>query len=51
MDFPIPDKGYLAGVKKLCEKYGTLYIADETQTGLMRLEKCGALSTRALFRI
>ena len=34
--FPIPDKGYLAGVKKLCEKYGTLYIADETQTGLMR---------------
>ena len=37
--FPIPDKGYLAGVKKLCEKYGTLYIADETQTGLMRTGK------------
>ncbi|WP_294586429.1 aspartate aminotransferase family protein [uncultured Ruminococcus sp.] len=37
--FPIPDKGYLAGVKKLCEKYGTLYIADEVQTGLMRTGK------------
>lgn len=49
--FPIPDKGYLAGVKKLCEKYGTLYIADETQTGLMRTGKCGALNTRASFRI
>lgn len=37
--FPIPDEGYLAGVKKLCDKYGALYIADEVQTGLMRTGK------------
>jgi putrescine aminotransferase len=36
--FPMPDEGYLPGVKALCEKYGTLYVADEVQTGLMR---CG----------
>jgi acetylornithine/succinyldiaminopimelate/putrescine aminotransferase len=34
--FPMPKEGYLPGVKALCEKYGTLYIADEVQTGLMR---------------
>ncbi len=34
--FPMPNPGYLAGVKRLCEKYGSLYIADEVQTGLMR---------------
>src|SRR5947209_19850810 len=34
--FPLPAPGYLAGVKKLCERYGALYIADEVQTGLMR---------------
>ncbi len=34
--FLVPDDGYLHGVKKLCEKYGTLYIADEVQTGLGR---------------
>lgn len=34
--FPMPLPGYLAGVKKLCERYGALYIADEVQTGLMR---------------
>lgn len=37
--FKMPDPGYLSGVKKLCDKYGTLYIADEVQTGLMRTEK------------
>ncbi len=37
--FMIPDEGYLANVKKMCEKYGTLYIADEVQTGLMRTGK------------
>ena len=36
--FPMPDAGYLPAVKALCEKYGSLYIADEVQTGLMR---CG----------
>ena len=34
--FPLPDPGYLLGVKELCERYGALYIADEVQTGLMR---------------
>ena len=34
--FPLPEPGYLEAVKKLCEKYDALYIADEVQTGLMR---------------
>ncbi len=34
--FPLPDPGYLEAVKKLCEEYDALYIADEVQTGLMR---------------
>ena len=34
--FPLPEPGYLKGVKRLCERYGALYIADEVQTGLMR---------------
>jgi acetylornithine/succinyldiaminopimelate/putrescine aminotransferase len=34
--FPMPKEGYLTGVKRLCEKYDALYIADEVQTGLMR---------------
>jgi len=34
--FPMPNEGYLKSVKRLCEKYETLYIADEVQTGLMR---------------
>ncbi len=38
--FPMPHEGYLPSVKKLCERYDALYIADEVQTGLMR---CGNL--------
>jgi acetylornithine/succinyldiaminopimelate/putrescine aminotransferase len=38
--FPMPHEGYLPTVKKLCERYGALYIADEVQTGLMR---CGEM--------
>jgi len=34
--FPLPADGYLSGVKKLCETYGTLFLADEVQTGLGR---------------
>jgi len=34
--FPLPEPGYLQAVKRLCERYGALYIADEVQTGLMR---------------
>jgi acetylornithine/succinyldiaminopimelate/putrescine aminotransferase len=34
--FPIPEPGYLPGVRALCERHGALYIADEVQTGLGR---------------
>lgn len=34
--FPMPADGYLNRIKSMCEQYGTLYIADEVQTGLMR---------------
>jgi acetylornithine/succinyldiaminopimelate/putrescine aminotransferase len=34
--FPLPRPGYLENVKRLCEQYEALYIADEVQTGLMR---------------
>jgi acetylornithine/succinyldiaminopimelate/putrescine aminotransferase len=34
--FPMPKEGYLPACKALCQKYGTVYIADEVQTGLMR---------------
>jgi acetylornithine/succinyldiaminopimelate/putrescine aminotransferase len=34
--FPLPEDGYLPGVKSLCERYGALYVADEVQTGLGR---------------
>ncbi len=37
--FPLPEEGYLAGVKTLCERHGTLYVADEVQTGLGRTGK------------
>lgn len=32
----VPDDGYLAGVKALCDKYDVLMIADEVQTGIGR---------------
>ncbi|NLT06489.1 MAG: aspartate aminotransferase family protein [Solirubrobacterales bacterium] len=34
--FPLPEPGYLAAVKRACERHGALYVADEVQTGLMR---------------
>ncbi|HVN84176.1 MAG TPA: aminotransferase class III-fold pyridoxal phosphate-dependent enzyme [Candidatus Binatia bacterium] len=36
LGFPLPNPGYLLGVKKLCEQSGALLIADEVQTGLGR---------------
>lgn len=35
----VPDDGYLAGVRRLCDKYRVLMIADEVQTGLCRTGK------------
>ena len=42
--FPMPQEGYLPGVKRLCERYGALYIADEVQTGLMRTGEMWGIS-------
>ncbi len=42
--FPLPDPGYLQAVKRLCEEYDTLYIADEVQTGLMRTGEMWGIS-------
>ncbi len=41
--FVVPEPGYLEGVKALCERYGTLYAADEVQTGLGRTGKVWAV--------
>ena len=35
----VPDEGYLSGVRKLCDKYNVLFIADEVQTGIARTGK------------
>ncbi len=34
--FPLPKEGYLNACVALAKKHGTMYIADEVQTGLMR---------------
>ena len=46
--FPLPDPGYLEGVKKLCERYDALYIADEVQTGLMRTGELWAITKHGI---
>jgi ornithine--oxo-acid transaminase len=35
----IPDDGYIAGIRALCNQYNVLMIADEIQTGLARTGK------------
>lgn len=35
----VPDEGYLKKAAELCEKYDTLFIADEIQTGIARTGK------------
>ena len=39
----VPQEGYLAGVKALCNKYNVLFIADEVQTGIARTGKMVAV--------
>lgn len=43
--FPMPKPGYLKAIKEACEKAGTLYIADEVQTGLMRSGEMWGIDT------
>ncbi len=39
----VPDNNYLPEVERLCQKYGTLFVADEVQTGLGRSGKFWAI--------
>jgi len=46
--FPLPAPGYLEAVKRFCEQHGTLYIADEVQTGLMRTGELWAITKHGI---
>ncbi len=39
----LPDDNYLPEVERLCKKYGTLFVADEVQTGMGRTGKFWAI--------
>lgn len=41
--FIIPSKTFVQGIKRICEKYGILFIADEIQTGFGRTGKMFAM--------
>jgi 4-aminobutyrate aminotransferase/(S)-3-amino-2-methylpropionate transaminase len=41
--FNIPSKTFVQGVKRICEQYGILFIADEIQTGFGRTGKMFAM--------
>jgi len=40
----VPDDDYFPGVRRLCDRYGTLFIADEVQTGFGRTGRMFALN-------
>jgi acetylornithine/succinyldiaminopimelate/putrescine aminotransferase len=42
--FPMPHEGYLPAVRRLCDRYDALYVADEVQTGLMRTGELWGIS-------
>jgi acetylornithine/succinyldiaminopimelate/putrescine aminotransferase len=44
----LPPDGYLQGAQELCRRYGTLFVADEIQTGLGRTGKWFALEHSSL---
>ena len=44
----VPPKGYLNGVRKICDKYGIVYIADEVMAGFGR---AGAWFAHQLFDV
>ncbi|MEQ1635355.1 MAG: aspartate aminotransferase family protein [Methylococcales bacterium] len=39
----LPDENYLPEVERLCKQYGTLFVADEVQTGIGRTGKFWAI--------
>jgi len=43
LGFPLPANNYLSEIKAICEKTGTMFIADEVQTGLSRSGKIWAI--------
>jgi acetylornithine/succinyldiaminopimelate/putrescine aminotransferase len=44
----LPPRGYLEGAQALCRRYGTLFVADEIQTGLGRTGRWFALEHSGL---
>src|SRR3954452_8062393 len=46
--FALPERGYLEGVKRLCEQHGTLYIANKAQTGLIGTGELWAITKHGI---